>query len=213
MQIFVHYPGQMLRSVFGMDRIYKRTLRVKRGDFKSNQVFEIVLNQMTVLKKRADAIKQCNPDPTDDKRFWDEIFNRLTCLPSYWKHFLPKNTALLECKTLTEFETMANLTQPKKKTAQYIVKENIVSSIATPCNEMKLVLSSNKKPKRNITNARLKMIYHTKNYQEIKNERAFGMDSLWSNIGGFAGMFIGYSLLNLLDDGFDFIAYRFKITH
>ena len=48
-------------------------------------------------------------------------------------------------------------------------------------------------------------------YQEIKNEEAFGLDSLWSSIGGFLGIFIGYSLLNLLSDGYDVMVYIWNV--
>ena len=32
-------------------------------------------------------------------------------------------------------------------------------------------------------------------YQEILNTRAFGMADLWANIGGYVGIFCGYSIL------------------
>ena len=33
-----------------------------------------------------------------------------------------------------------------------------------------------------------------KSYQEIINEREFGLESLWSTVGGFIGIFVGTSL-------------------
>ena len=36
--------------------------------------------------------------------------------------------------------------------------------------------------------------YMEKTYQEIVNERDFGIDSLWSTVGGFVGIFVGTSL-------------------
>ena len=41
--------------------------------------------------------------------------------------------------------------------------------------------------------------YKDKLYQEIVNVRDFGLGSFWSNVGGFTGIFIGYSLLDLYD--------------
>ena len=32
-------------------------------------------------------------------------------------------------------------------------------------------------------------------YQEILNVRDFGVDDLWGNIGGYVGIFCGYSIL------------------
>ena len=32
-------------------------------------------------------------------------------------------------------------------------------------------------------------------YQEVLNNRGFGADDLWGNIGGYVGIFCGYSIL------------------
>ena len=39
--------------------------------------------------------------------------------------------------------------------------------------------------------------YRTDQYLEIDNKRDFGVRNLWSSIGGFVGIFLGYSLLQL----------------
>ena len=54
------------------------------------------------------------------------------------------------------------------------------------------------------TDVKLLFSYTMQNYQEIRNEKDYGLDDLWSNIGGFLGIFIGYSLFNLLNDGYDY---------
>ena len=36
-------------------------------------------------------------------------------------------------------------------------------------------------------------------FQEIINARDFGVESCWSGIGGFVGIFVGYSILQLPD--------------
>ena len=52
--------------------------------------------------------------------------------------------------------------------------------------------------------------YSMTKYHEIRNERDFGMESVWSCIGGYIGLFIGCSLLSLLDDGYDLLLFWFK---
>ena len=39
--------------------------------------------------------------------------------------------------------------------------------------------------------------YSTEIYQEISNIRDYNLDTLWSSVGGFIGIFLGYSLLQL----------------
>ena len=39
--------------------------------------------------------------------------------------------------------------------------------------------------------------YQTLQYKEIKNVRAFSLESMFGQYGGFIGMFLGYSLLGI----------------
>ena len=41
--------------------------------------------------------------------------------------------------------------------------------------------------------------YATIGFREIRNFRAFGLLSLWSQIGGFIGILLGYSVLQVPD--------------
>ena len=43
----------------------------------------------------------------------------------------------------------------------------------------------------------IKFIYRDRQYEEIKFARDFGFESFWSGIGGFAGIFIGFSLMQI----------------
>ena len=81
-----------------------------------------------------------------------------------------------------------------------------------PCNEMGIVVNSEMMAMKTMTPAKskdvmIRLVYNMQKYQEIKNERDFGMDSVWSYTGGFMGLFVGCCLLSLLDDGYDLIAH------
>ena len=43
----------------------------------------------------------------------------------------------------------------------------------------------------------LEFIQGNEMFQEIENVRDFGFESCWSGIGGFVGIFVGYSLMQL----------------
>ena len=45
----------------------------------------------------------------------------------------------------------------------------------------------------------ISIIYSNTEYQEIVNSRDFDFDSMWSGIGGFVGIFTGYSLFVVPD--------------
>ena len=49
------------------------------------------------------------------------------------------------------------------------------------------------------TYLQINLHYDTGTYKVIKNSKSFNLESLWSQIGGFIGIFLGYSLLQLPD--------------
>ena len=87
------------------------------------------------------------------------------------------------------------------------ITNGIISSFTNPCNEMGINVNIKNKDKNQESEERvvLKFVYRMQKYQEIKNEKEFSLEMLWSGIGGFVGMFIGYSMLQLLDNGLNWI--------
>ena len=49
------------------------------------------------------------------------------------------------------------------------------------------------------SNTEIQLEYATRSYQEIRNQEDFGFESFWSSVGGFIGIFMGYSLLQIPD--------------
>ena len=45
---------------------------------------------------------------------------------------------------------------------------------------------------------RFEINYNAEIYKESVNRRAFSLGHVWSSIGGFVGMFLGYSLLQVV---------------
>jgi hypothetical protein len=225
--IFVHYPGQMLRSVFGNFRSYKSVLTMTNNQLNSSQIYDIKMNQMTVIKRRPDAAVTCDPRPTDDSRFWKTIFDHLACMPSYWRMFAPVNASVLPCKTFEEFSRLKGFTntkplgrdwKPEGKRIQWIKENNDrASSKSIACNEMEIVVTSQMNQDKSLSVEKdvviLNFLYQMQKYQEIRNVKDYGLDSLGSGIGGFVGIFIGYSLLSLLNDGYDLLEYLINVYY
>ena len=226
--VFVHYPGNVLRTVFGMDWIWKSSLTITKENIKSvTNKYELMVNQMSVLKKRESAVKPCDPTPTDDKRFWKELQSRLNCTPSYWESLFISNDINISnassCNHFDEFKELQNMIWTKPMAKQVKLKEDIFSSFTMPCNEMSIIVGKEEKLKKECTGSKekcrkekndflLKISYRTQKYQEVRNVEDFGVESLFSYIGGYVGIFVGYSLLNLLDDCFSLTAYFFRVS-
>ena len=214
-RFFVHYPGQMLRAIFGLDRTDKTAFEINEEKLNESNSYEVKLSQMSVLKKRPDAVEPCDPTPTDDERFWKEVFRRIPCLPAYWKFFAPENTTLTECNNFTQFSELKKFTWIKPRKIQMIETEDIISSFIEPCNEMAITVTSEVEANKKLNkgyDVQVRFTYNMRKYQEIKNERDFGMESLWSYIGGYVGLFIGCSLLSILDDAFAILIWGFNVN-
>ena len=207
--IFAHYPNQTLRTVFGRDRLYKTIFRVTNEDLKSNNHWMIDLSQMTVLKRRHDAVVRCDPRSNEDIQVWKEIFSRISCLPPYWKQFSPTPFGLEDCDNATSLQAINKLTEADKMETQIKEKDAIFSSILMLCNKMEIVTNDKIMKSKDLEDdeATIAFVYRMDSYQEIRNYKEFGFFSLWSYIGGYLGLFLGYSFFSLLDDAYSLIEF------
>ena len=186
MDIFVHYPNQLLQS-FGNAK-YSTSLSqlVSTLNDAYPKVLEIKISACTRIKKRVDSNEPCNEKYHNyDQFFQQNVAKHLGCVPIYLKQ--AKNN-MKECNT-----------KIKLKEAQYIIDnyDKFLSQFKKPCDEM-LVLTSDSvdhspipKP-RDIAN---KFVHAEKVYEEIQYTKAIGFESWLSNVGGFVGIFLGYSMM------------------
>lgn len=70
-----------------------------------------------------------------------------------------------------------------------------------PCDQMDVISSVNAYKQEINKKLKLKIIFNllTKKYEEVQNLRAYGMDSLWAEVGGYIGIFLGYSILHVIE--------------
>ena len=67
----------------------------------------------------------------------------------------------------------------------------------SPCLEMDISavqVANEQNPRDEIL---VKFVYVDDTFNEVINIQEFGFESLWSSVGGFVGIFLGYSLLQL----------------
>ena len=78
-------------------------------------------------------------------------------------------------------------------------KRAIFDSYKQPCDYMTVTTGVLQKKPDYGFHLVLNFVYMDDFYQEIVNVRDFGFESFWSGIGGFVGIFLGYSLLQIPD--------------
>ena len=184
LEIFVHYPGQLLRA-FGFPSFKSKFYEIMDW----TKRIEILISEVTTLRKRPDSNVPCDTeDQKDDLKMIRQTVALIKCVPMYWKQLVQQDLELKECNLTSELQAAHHYVQ------SYI---EILSSYDPPCVEMTIETIPVRKEMIAEADAEINIDYRSKFYQEIENSRDFGFESFWSSVGGFVGIFMGYSILQV----------------
>ena len=181
MEIFVHYPGQLIRS------LNNPILSLSFGEYQLGKMLEIKLSQGTVLRKRADSNEMCN-DKIDlhDEFLMKEISKKFKCVPPYWTGVVVKDLILSQCTSPSILREVYTYIKDTKR---------MVTLHDPPCLDMYNAVTYNLRPRATEQIPMINFDYKEKYYEEIQYVKDFDIESFWSGIGGFVGIFLGYSMM------------------
>ena len=186
LQIFIHYPGQLIRS------LAIPSFHLSFPDFQPNKLLSFKLSQSTIIRRRADYREPCNSAIQDyDFYLMTAIINNTECIPSYWKETMRDDSRLKLCTT----QHQHHMVYEKIRNWKSIIKNH-----DQPCVDMHTIVGSNwldTKDTQKSDEIRMKFSYQEQYYQEIKYLPDFDLETFISNIGGFLGIFLGYSMLQI----------------
>ena len=198
LRIYVHYKKQLIRQ------LGKPVLEVVRQDFKQYNIgsdqLKLDVNEVELLRKRPNAPKPCsNTITNDDVEYMKVAMDILGCIPSYWKRFVTTesmNTLNLQrCNSKKQYLSLSQHLLPEDDT------NNVTKHYLQPCNHLTTEIRMTKQAKdmRSGKNYRLRLQinYNTEMYRESINRKSCTLGNLWSSIGGFIGIFLGYSLMQV----------------
>ena len=217
LRIYIHMQGQFIRTLGRevanyatpdllnehcefITGVYSGTKKQNWLCYGSKIIF--LLSQVSFLKKRHDGVIPCDKDlKNEDNKIITSIMRKVGCIPSYWKELAPKNVNYPVCKTAFQYE----------KIYGYVSNLELSRALFTPpCEEMLVVTNimkergrrrkekyMDKNTKKFVSYLDLQFIQGSEMFQQIDNVQDFGVESCWSAIGGFVGIFVGYSLMQL----------------
>jgi hypothetical protein len=185
LRIIFHYPGQLIRN---FDKpIYRSRLAEYHGD----KSLKLTVSQVTKLINRPDSNIRCyDGNKTDDINLQEELIKHIDCIPLYWKNVLTDTRDKKLCKSP---EQLRNADFHLRFYKQYL------SFYDRPCVDMKTLVTETRQTTRRKSQFKIRIVYKDNVFQEIKNEKAFTFESFFSSMGGFLGIFLGYSVLQLPD--------------
>ena len=211
--IFVHQKGRLLTELGQPHVIIKNGVLVnaKKAWFKYGFSYEANLrvNMVDVLKKRPNAVIPCDELLHDEDNLWiNKAIEVIGCIPPFFRRFVWNST--INGKTeISNNCNMKQLNNYARKYSAYLYFSNISRLYDEPCYQATNLVSYEQSVIPSVkdfdflssTNSGMKVKiqieYAMKSYKKATNNRSFGILSLWSQIGGFVGMFLGYSLLQL----------------
>ena len=186
--LYTHYPGQFTRYI--QRPVYETNLT---NAYRTMTKISANIAYVGLLRKRPESNIPCNPTiENDDNEFKIRVMKKVGCIPAYWKFMAMNNYSLDLCKNRNQL----------KEVYQFIKDPmEIMKQYDPPCEEMQIPVTVKELQKNGRRLASFEMVirYTTEIYQEIQNFRDYNLDTLWSSIGGFVGIFLGYSLLQLPD--------------
>ena len=185
-QIYIHPDGQLTRAF--RKPVHWYHLQTGFWPKAVNSFLKLQIVKVSMVRKRPDSKIPCNPELIDDDNaFRDQTMSIVGCVPPYWKKFQTDILSFRDCRAPDEVKEIFD------RITDY---QTIIEHYDPPCNEMNLVTTVTYK--RTVANG-MELWYLPDRYEETINRRFFGFEMFWSSIGGFIGMFLGCSLMQLPD--------------
>ena len=180
-EIFIHYPGQLIKSL-AYPSFYSSF-----SEYHWDKLLEFKISQGTLLRKRPDSIDPCNPDIEDyDTYIMVEASNLLDCIPPYWTRKIPIDFKRDTCSDPNKLRKANHLIENYKEH---------LPSLEQPCLEMFNAITYFWQENKNGEEVAIRFDYKETMYEEIEYSKDFGVESFLSNVGGFVGIFLGYSIM------------------
>ena len=189
-QIFIHHPGQLIQH------LDNPIFRSSFTDYQDDKILLLKLSQSVIVIGRADYNDPCNrsiDNNYDEYLIRDIIYdndNGSNCVPSYWRKTIKDGSKLQICKSREKHQTIYCYTQNWT---------HVMHTRSRPCVDMYNIIGWNwlDVESGSSNEVQIKLHYEDQTYQELTRNAAFDLMTLISNIGGFWGIFLGYSMMQL----------------
>ena len=192
-EIYIHHPYHLIES---LDKPkYKASFRYLLSILKPNddgpKTIEFKISQIKQLRKRSDSPNPCTKRIVNyDEYYREQLTKELGCNPPYWMNTFSNIDNVEGCQNETVLqEAYSRIADPG----------TLLEQLRFPCYEMILLSidSINNAPSPKPTDMSMVFFYTEKTYEEIKYSRMMNIDGWISNVGGFIGIFLGYSMLQI----------------
>ena len=192
--IVAHYPGLLIRNLNNYLMKVKDWKELKQQN-KANYI-TISISGVTLMRFRETANDACDPKLIDDDAKWKKIVvNLIGCSPPYWYNNSKDHDGMKQ--TCNSRKELGDIKAFWPLHGNILDTNKVFDQYTKPCNNFQQLIFNAVMGHDYSGSDLLKIKIRLQNnfYQEIRNIRAFGMTDLWASIGGYVGIFCGYSML------------------
>ena len=190
--IIAHYPGQLMRNIRKYMKKLNHWNELKSDNNNNHIVFSF--SGLTVMRLRENAVNPCDPNLIDDDSEWEKhVIKTIGCIPPYWNNNGSQNLEPEKiCNSKNELESIKGY-WPKEDSVPAM---QIFQNYTRPCSSFEqLIYNSDVRYYKKPDVLKMQIKLQNNMYQEVHNTKAFKRADLWANIGGFVGIFCGFSML------------------
>ena len=201
--IAFQYPNQLFRS-YGS--FFEIKWSIDEHDDYQNHAIVFQVKEIEVLQRRRKRDSECLEDDDYDEKNIGNVMMEVGCRPYFWKHG-PIDRV---CKTEKEVR------QIMRRTMEIFKRVKKTKNDKPPCREIqklqidKTIISTNwsmirefnQKGEESMENNgwfEIRLHIQTDIFKEIKQKRAYTLQSLIGNLGGYLGLFAGWSLFGFFN--------------
>ena len=191
-RVYIHDPGYLLQGI-NQEQAEYDIKNIKHEE--TNKIISTRIQQVTRLRKRPDAQVECDPSTeNDDKMYMTFLMNHVNCIPSYWRSIVEDGKNFVNCTD-----------EKLKLIHSYIMdRENIPFLYKPSCASTIITAITEKMKMENFCQYtedfwKFRVFYPQNIFTQIISTREVPAEGLVSGIGGFIGMCLGISLMQLPD--------------
>ena len=184
LDIYIHEEGQFLRNE---QRPVVEIAYSKLKDF-SRRYFDI--NGGEILRKREKAKTPCDQNLiNEDNLIRNTMIKNVGCIPAYWARFA-SNVISLPNQTGCTQQQYHKLQEIKEERFPF---QEAVGNYSEPCTEMKIEVNyaaEQDEKHDQYSQTYIKFYYRSVRYKEILNTKAYTIETLCGQVGGFVGNYL-----------------------
>ena len=159
---------------------------------KSVNHVRIDVTGISLLRLRPSAKDRCNSElENDDFEWMKKVVAKVGCIPSYWKFLKLDNN--VPCNHTYQYKNFTNFFARVKRNNV----NDVFDEYSPPCTRMRILTSIKFLDYYKKNKTRIDFRYLTREFEEIRNVRDFDLETMIGNIGGYVGMIMGISILQI----------------